>query len=759
MSLQNAVYVSLLAVLSLPIVALAQSDTTKRSKGKDVIVTGFPVEEGLTPVPSAELTKSEIEPQLTVQDPPKLVSYTPSATFYSMSGTDVGYSFLSLRGFDQRRLSILVNGVPQNDPEDHQVYWIDMPDLAGYAESIQVQRGAGNAFYGPPAIGGSVNLVTEMPSIQGVRLSAGYGSYNTKKFAVEASSGLVFENWLFHARLSQTTTDGYRNKSWVDLKSYYLSIKRVSEDHTLQANFFGGPIEDGLNYYGIYDSLTHPEARKKNWSESFAYERRDQEQERFFQPHYEVLSQYQLSSNVTLNNTVFYVQGDGEFDFDGTWVQPFTGYKHSDYYRVSKPYAEAYGFTAVTDTTLGDELVRAFVGNKQWGWIPRLTIDLPKLTITTGAELRMHNSVHWGKLLSALRMPSDLPADYHFYEYEGAKDIIAPYLALQYQAHEDLHLFGSVQYISQRYQIHNEKPFFLDTATAVNLGIQPGWQSREFGVDFDFVNPRVGLRLNISTNASLFASVSRTSREPRLKDYYNAEFFSEPNFERRADGQYDFNKPKIKPETLTDVEAGVHVGHLALSDEVTLGANINAYYMMFEDELVKTGATDRFGSSIMTNAEQTNHSGLELGVQAGFRDILSLEVVGSLSKHEIAKFDPVKMPDSLSIVGNRPIGFPELTMAANLRWNPIKQLMVLWQTRLQGEYYSDLKNSVEAKNPEFSVTDLTLAYTHTFDEQYSVTVKGQVLNLFDRLYTSYAEGGLWFVAAPRHFYGSVEFGF
>ena len=54
----------------------------------------------------------------------------------------------------------MINGVPQNDPEDHNVYWIDFPDLLASTDNIQVQRGAGSAFYGPPAIGGSVNLVT-----------------------------------------------------------------------------------------------------------------------------------------------------------------------------------------------------------------------------------------------------------------------------------------------------------------------------------------------------------------------------------------------------------------------------------------------------------------------------------------------------------------------------------------------------------------------------------------------------------------------
>ena len=65
---------------------------------------------------------------------------------------------MTLRGFDQRRVSVMINGVPQNDPEDHNVYWVNFPDLASSLQDIQVQRGAGSAFYGPAAIGGSSSV-------------------------------------------------------------------------------------------------------------------------------------------------------------------------------------------------------------------------------------------------------------------------------------------------------------------------------------------------------------------------------------------------------------------------------------------------------------------------------------------------------------------------------------------------------------------------------------------------------------------------
>ena len=84
----------------------------------------------------------------------------PGAYAYSDAGNGIGYSYLSIRGFPQRRISVLVNGVPLNDPESHEVYWIDHPDLLASTSEVQVQRGVGSALYGAASLGGSVNLET-----------------------------------------------------------------------------------------------------------------------------------------------------------------------------------------------------------------------------------------------------------------------------------------------------------------------------------------------------------------------------------------------------------------------------------------------------------------------------------------------------------------------------------------------------------------------------------------------------------------------
>ena len=94
-----------------------------------ILVKGAIGKVGTTPLSFSQIKKEEIKENYIHQDVPEFLSYLPSTTFYSESGNGVGYNYLSIRGFGQRRIAISINGIPQNDPEDHNIYWIDLPDL------------------------------------------------------------------------------------------------------------------------------------------------------------------------------------------------------------------------------------------------------------------------------------------------------------------------------------------------------------------------------------------------------------------------------------------------------------------------------------------------------------------------------------------------------------------------------------------------------------------------------------------------------
>src|SRR5207249_11744298 len=112
------------------------------------------------PIARSSLGREELLRENTGQDTPMLLASLPGAYAYSDAGNGIGYSYLSIRGFPQRRISVLINGVPLNDPQSHEVYWIDHPDLLASTREVEVQRGVGSALYGAASLGGSVNIET-----------------------------------------------------------------------------------------------------------------------------------------------------------------------------------------------------------------------------------------------------------------------------------------------------------------------------------------------------------------------------------------------------------------------------------------------------------------------------------------------------------------------------------------------------------------------------------------------------------------------
>jgi iron complex outermembrane receptor protein len=107
-----------------------------------------------------DLDRRAVQEKYWAQDVPMLLQETPGVYAYSDAGNGIGYSYVKIRGFPQRRVAVTINGIPLNDPETHEVYWVDHPDLLSSAQSLQVQRGAGSALYGASAVGGAVNLET-----------------------------------------------------------------------------------------------------------------------------------------------------------------------------------------------------------------------------------------------------------------------------------------------------------------------------------------------------------------------------------------------------------------------------------------------------------------------------------------------------------------------------------------------------------------------------------------------------------------------
>ncbi len=721
-----------------------------------VFVKGTIAKYGITPISFSKLERSGIIDTYTNQDIPEILSYTPSATFYSENGNGLGYNYLSIRGFDQRRISVSINGIPQNDPEDHNVYWIDFPDLLESTELIQVQRGAGSGMAGYPAIGGSINIVTSSFADQPrVEFSSSLGSYNTRKYSAIVSSGLINNKYSIYAKLSQILSSGYRNSSWVDLKSYYLSAIRFDDKITTQINIYGGPIADGLAYTGLPKfAIKDKKLRKANYSyweaddKNYTYtlERRPDEIENFSQPHFELLNEFKLNNEITFNSAIFLILGNGFFDYDGSWGD-------TTYFRLTKE----NGFNPLQNP--GNVLIRAMVENKQWGWIPRLSIKHHNGELILGGEIRIHNSVHWGSINYGENLPAGLTKDFRYYYYEGGKDMISFFVHENFQITSNINFLGEIQLSYHKYKIENER-----------------YVGNNFTVDDLFFNPRIGINYRYTSALNFYVSFARVSREPRLKNYYDAAESSGgevPQFEIKPDGTYDFSKPLVKPETMNNIELGSsYTGK-------NFTTSLNLFYMLFNDEIVKQGAVDRFGQPITGNMDKTIHYGIESTFLYNHKDIFELILNGSLSKNYISSgfayfydkkaFSTIK----LDLSSNRISGFPDITINAILKITYNNFLLQL-SGKYVGSFFTDnydnklldyikiypkVADYSDNKVDAYFVANLYTSYNFQL-ESYLKNIKlyAQVNNIFDNLYAAYGIGKEFFPAAERNFLLGIKLG-
>ena len=180
---------------------------------------------GNAPIAQTTITTRTIERRSFAQDVPMMLQgTTPSLTAHAESGSNWGYSYLRLRGIDQTRINITLDGVPLNDMEDQVLYFANLADLMSSVQSVQVQRGAGTTGTGTASFAGSVNFET-MPVARadaGGDVQLQMGSFGAQRVSASFNSGLTASNFAVYGRASALRTNGYRDHSGVMGRSAFV---------------------------------------------------------------------------------------------------------------------------------------------------------------------------------------------------------------------------------------------------------------------------------------------------------------------------------------------------------------------------------------------------------------------------------------------------------------------------------------------------------------------------------------------------------
>ncbi len=672
-------------------------------RGEEVVVRAIRMGED-APVTGTTLSSEEIKRENTGQDIPYLLSMTPSVVASSDAGNGIGYTGIRIRGTDANRINVTINGVPLNDAESHSVYWVDLPDFASSVENVQIQRGVGSSTNGAAAFGASLNFRTlSIQSEPYVRLDANAGSFNTYRSSVSVGTGLMKTGLSMDMRLSGMHSDGYIDRAWTDLSSWYLSTAYTGEKTMIKLIAFSGTEElyqawDGVPSYMLDTARTYNPLGEYTSSDGKIHYY-DNQVDHYRQDHYQLLISHAFSSGLSASGVIFYTPGSGYYE------EYKSDQSYSDY-QLGEP---VFGTDTVRETDL---IRRKWLDNDFYGVTGSVNYRRNSLEIVTGGGWNRYVGDHYGTVIWA-EVPGDAQINYRWYDGTGDKKDWNGYLKALVPA-GNLTFYGDLQLRGINYVI---------------TGIDDDLRDISQEHTYLFFNPKGGLTWKLSDLQKVWLSAAVAHREPNRSNFTDA----------------DPEGPQPLPEKLTDMELGYSLS----GSNFTFGGNL--YYMYYHDQLVLTGEINDVGSAVMTNVEKSFRAGIELSAAWKILDFMNWEANLTLSRNRIINYtgyvdnwsywdDPDNEPYQIvEEPGNTTLAFsPSVTGNSRLEITVLKQLEISFLSKYVGSQYIDNTSSGERMLSPWFTNDLKLNWNiHTsFAKQLELTFT--VMNVFNELYSANA---------------------
>ncbi|HXI14174.1 MAG TPA: TonB-dependent receptor plug domain-containing protein [Thermoanaerobaculia bacterium] len=277
-----------------------------------IVVSAIRAEER-TPVTKRDMDADEIDRLDHGQEIPFLLAQTPSIVAYSDGGGGSGYSYFTLRGINQTRINLTLDGVPLNDLEDMNAYFADYGDFTGFLDSIQIQRGIGTSTVGAPAFGGSINFTSvDLSKTPKTEVEIGGGSFGTAQASVSWHSGDIgTSGFALYGRVSAKQSEGYRDNSGIRQRTAFLSATKRGESSLFKLTSFSGKERSQLSFFATDEATLKTNARFNPLD--------DQERDRFGQDFVQLQMMRAAGSGATLVASVYYNRGYGTYDL---WDDP-----------------------------------------------------------------------------------------------------------------------------------------------------------------------------------------------------------------------------------------------------------------------------------------------------------------------------------------------------------------------------------------------------------------------------------------------------
>ncbi|MCW8848394.1 MAG: TonB-dependent receptor [Melioribacteraceae bacterium] len=697
-----------------------------------------------TSVAFSEITSKEIEYKLGSREAVNILQETPSS-YVSSQGGGIGEQRLSLRGFDQTNIAVMINGIPINNPENGQIYWSNWVGISDLVEYVQVQRGLGAIPYSIAAVGGSVNFVTVGSSANkpSYLFKEEIGAYNLFKSSLSFSTKLS-ENVSLIGLVSRRTGDGYADQVYSDEYNYYFGIGLYLQKHVLEIQLFGSPQKHGqrLTPQTITDWNKFGKKYNADWGylNGKALNLRDNE---FHNPTLNIKYNWQINNYLFLNNIISFSRGYG----GGTvppWYPELTR-NESGQIDFDKEYLFNSGNI---DTNFDPQKNRSLIALRKgvhknyWGnIISAFKYNFNDFIFTAGFDLKYYEAQNYNELsnllggdyvigssnvnenpnrMMILRDKVDFNADSFTKNY-------GLFTQAEYK-NNDLSLYLNIGFSNTSYNRIDYFNFLKNDTRR-----ETGWNN------FSGSIVKTGINYNINENNNVFVNFGSFSRAPLSMNVYDY-----------ANNLYE----NIKNERISSFE----LGYGYQNDFMKLNANyFNTIWddKAFSQSYLSSDNTELYYYNIF--GASAHHTGIEID---GDIDLTKNFIINSMFSYSVNKWtsdvDAYIRPESNPndeikyhsytnglYVGNYPMTSASLgilfknEISQNITYylNPIYN----FYGRYYANYYPELRTSISSKGvqpwriPDFSNVDIHMGINYKFEDVFikSLNLSFNIFNLLN----------------------------
>lgn len=494
----------------------------------------------------------------------------PSVFSYCDNGSDFGYGYMRIRGLDQTRINVTLDGMPWNEAEDFGCYFANSPDIMSSMHSIKVENGASVTANGTSAYAGNISL--ESVDLKSDTISSvyfGYGSFNSRKTSIVYNSGINENGEGIHIKYSLTGSDGFKYHSSNNSKSFTVKIGNyLNSNNYVEFLSINGKHENGQGYIGVYKDELDIDNRINGCS---VYDN-----DEFLQSVNKLQYKGFYKNNACFIMSLYNMYQDGSYRFDlDNYMKKVINGAYSDVTGKIYDYA-------LTQNMTGGNFVLKHYGTY-------FNFDL-------GGNAYKYSRRHFlGK--NGVNMD-----EFDNYDNFGYKN--------------DMNLFGKLKFESDKISVITKIQYrYVDFKYKDFLNPHLSFDKYKNNSYWNFINSEIDFNYNISNKINTYARIAVTNREPTRTDMFGGNEW------------YTGELMTLKPENVHDYECGINY------TDKKINFNFNAYYMSFINELVLNGMFNVNGLPLHENVDNSYRFGGEFSGNYIINNNFSTSLNASLSKN------------------------------------------------------------------------------------------------------------------------------